>query len=75
MSMRYLAALLLLAPPLPGQDATSPKLNVLFIASDDLNTALGCYGRRTSTGWPRARCASTAPTASSRSAIRAGRRS
>ena len=41
--MRILAAALLLSLPLSSQDAP-PKLNVLFIASDDLNVALGCYG-------------------------------
>ena len=39
--MRTIALLLLLG----GSDpATAPRLNVLFIAADDLNNDLGCYG-------------------------------
>jgi uncharacterized sulfatase len=41
--MRTLA-LLLLAIPLFSQDAKPQKLNVIFIASDDLNCSVGCYG-------------------------------
>src|SRR4051812_11936213 len=42
--MRRAAAFLLLALPLFAQDASPPKLNVLFIAADDMNVGLGCYG-------------------------------
>ena len=40
--MKRLCALLLLCAPSFAQDPPQ-RLNVLFIASDDMNTALGCY--------------------------------
>jgi len=42
--MKILPLLLLLPLPLGGQDSRPPKLNVLFIAADDMNVGLGCYG-------------------------------
>lgn len=42
-----LASLLALALPVLAQESKDPrKLNVLFIVSDDLNCALGCYGNK-----------------------------
>ncbi len=34
----------LLSPALPHAGEAPRKVNVLFIAVDDLNTCLGCYG-------------------------------
>ena len=42
--MKRAAAFLILALPLFAQEPKPPKLNVLFIAADDLNIGLGCYG-------------------------------
>lgn len=39
-----LLALLLIAGSLLAQDSRAPRLNVLFICADDMNTGLGCYG-------------------------------
>ena len=39
-----IAALLLVAFTAYGADKSSPRLNVLYIVSDDLNASLGCYG-------------------------------
>ena len=42
--IRLLAALLLLLPILPPSARAAQKLNVLFIAVDDMNADLACYG-------------------------------
>jgi hypothetical protein len=75
-AMKRLTALALFAFAAATAEAQRP--NILFIAADDLNNDLGTYGhpwcsRRTSTGWQRAACASTARTTSSRCAAPAAR--
>lgn len=42
--MKRLAIFLFLLGPALGQEARPPRLNVVFIASDDLNCCVGCYG-------------------------------
>src|SRR5687767_8508987 len=48
MTSRFLSAcsfaVVCLALSPVAQSADKPKLNVLYIVSDDLNNALGCYG-------------------------------